>query len=82
MQCGCPVVCNPVGDLPRLVTQYGVGIVGREVSALAYAQALSEALLAGVGRYASGVGQAARDFDIEAVAARLARAVALTQGNG
>jgi glycosyltransferase involved in cell wall biosynthesis len=40
MKCCCPVVCMPVGDLPRLVKNYQVGVLAGHVSAAAFAEAV------------------------------------------
>lgn len=44
MKCDCPVICMPVGDLPRLLKQCQVGILANEVSTLAFSKAIGLAL--------------------------------------
>lgn len=40
MQCSCPIVCTPVGDLPRLINEYNVGVTSAAVDATSFAHAL------------------------------------------
>lgn len=44
MKCKCPVVCMPVGDLPKLISDYHVGTLSSDVSAKAFKNAISEIL--------------------------------------
>ena len=44
MKLGRPIVSMPVGDLPKLLAEFPVGICAQEVSASAYAEALRVAL--------------------------------------
>ena len=40
MKCGCPVICMPVGDLPRLIEEYQVGVLAVNISARDFADAI------------------------------------------
>lgn len=44
LQCMCPVVCTPVGDLPRLVHDLDVGVCAKQVSALNITEAIVKSL--------------------------------------
>jgi glycosyltransferase involved in cell wall biosynthesis len=71
MKCHCPIVSMPVGDLPRLITEYQVGILAEEVSAQAFAQAISHILTKSPQTFATGVKQVANDFSLESIVERL-----------
>lgn len=64
MKLGRPVVCTPVGDLPRLLTEFSVGICAREVSASAFADALRAALRSSAGARADALRRAALPFSL------------------
>jgi glycosyltransferase involved in cell wall biosynthesis len=72
MQAECPVIATPVGDIPRLLSQYGVGTLAREVSAQALCEAITVALDNSPSAYAKGLGLARADFDVRQVARYLA----------
>lgn len=63
MQAGCPIICSPVGDLPRLVTNYRVGEVAKAVGAREFAIVLSHALCNSPASMQDGLRAAAKDFD-------------------
>ena len=67
MKIGRPVVAMPVGDLPRLVGEGGVGIVSQAVDPVAYAQAIRAALMAQAGSFCKAIEAAASPFDLERV---------------
>lgn len=67
MKCHCPIVSMPVGDLPRLVTDYQVGVLAEEVSAPAFAQAISHILTKSPHTFATELQQVANDFSLEHV---------------
>ncbi len=71
MKCHCPIVSMPVGDLPRLVTEYEVGALAEEVSAQAFAQAISHILTKSPHTFATKLKQVANDFSLEYIAERL-----------
>jgi len=70
MQCGVPLVSTPVGDLPRLVESYGVGVLAELATAAALTDALRRALHGSPASVASGLERARNDFDVTAAAAR------------
>jgi glycosyltransferase involved in cell wall biosynthesis len=65
MKCHCPIVSMPVGDLPRLVTDYQVGVLAKEVSAPAFAHAINQILQQSPQKFATGLKQVAKDFSLE-----------------
>lgn len=67
MKCRSPIVSMPVGDLPRLVTDYQVGVLAENVSAIAFAQAIRQALQQAPSDFESGLSRAATDFDLETI---------------
>lgn len=75
MQCGCPVVCMPAGDLPELVARYGVGVAAADVSAAAFAESLREALDSSPARLGRGLGEARAAFALPRVGEELVEAL-------
>jgi glycosyltransferase involved in cell wall biosynthesis len=67
MQAGCPVIAMPVGDLPRLVAQYGVGVAASAVTPEAFADAIRAAVRTSPGVFQKGLLRAAQSFDIEQI---------------
>ena len=63
MQCGCPIVSTPIGDMPRLLAEFSCGLLAEETSADAFANALRQALHTKPDDYSSGIAQAAKQFD-------------------
>jgi glycosyltransferase involved in cell wall biosynthesis len=64
MKLGRPVVCMPVGDLKRLLTEYPVGICSPEVTAAAFANALHVALTSPPIARADALARAASPFSL------------------
>jgi glycosyltransferase involved in cell wall biosynthesis len=73
MQSQRPVVSMPVGDLPRLVTEFGVGVLAGEVSAASFAAAVRAALQKPAAHYAEGLTAAARTFAVDGSVQELLR---------
>jgi glycosyltransferase involved in cell wall biosynthesis len=71
MQCLCPLVTMPVGDLPRLLQEHPVGILSRSVDAPAYTAALRNALHTAPVAFASQLKQAADAFQVTGAVERL-----------
>jgi glycosyltransferase involved in cell wall biosynthesis len=67
MKCRSPIISMPVGDLPRLVTDYQVGVLAENVSAIAFAQAIRQALQQAPLDFESGLLRATTDFDLETI---------------
>lgn len=76
MKLGCPVVCSPVGDLPRIATD--VGIVASAVSVVAWADALRAALATAPSTYQTGIASQSTMYSLDG----LARQVLQTLGAG
>jgi glycosyltransferase involved in cell wall biosynthesis len=70
LKCRCPIVSMPVGDLPRLVTDYQVGVLATAVSAAAFATAIQNMLTYSPQAFASQLDHAAQDFSLEHAVAR------------
>jgi glycosyltransferase involved in cell wall biosynthesis len=64
---GTPLVSTPVGDIPRLHEEYRFGILAREVSAVAFCDAIRSALSHDPSEYRDGLMRARWDFDLPAI---------------
>jgi glycosyltransferase involved in cell wall biosynthesis len=73
MQARRALVCTPVGDLPRLLGDYGTGILADAATAQSLTQAIRRASSQDVSGLHAGLERAAADFDIHAAAAWFAR---------
>ncbi len=71
MQAGRPLICTPVGDLPRLMSRYRCGVMAEQVTATGIADAIRKALHQGPAEMLVGLGEAADDFDVGSTAARV-----------
>lgn len=71
MQARCAVVANPVGDLPQLISQYGVGVAAASIAPADLSRALETALARGPTAYAAGIHQAAAQFRVDEATERL-----------
>jgi glycosyltransferase involved in cell wall biosynthesis len=65
MKLGRPVVSTPVGDLPRLLADFPVGVCAGAVSAPAFADALRVALQTSPAGRAAALAQAAEPFSLQ-----------------
>jgi len=65
MQSQRPVVSMPVGDLPRLVMDFGVGVLASDASAESFAAAIRGALQKPAAHYVDGLAAASRTFAVE-----------------
>ncbi len=65
MQSRRPIISMPVGDLPRLITQFGVGVLAAEVTAVGFAAAIRAALHKPATSYGAGLTSAARTFAVD-----------------
>lgn len=77
MQCRCPVVVCPVGDLPSLVGRFKVGIVADAVTSAAFGQAVQRAVGGSPEDFRTGMDAAAAAFSIDRIAHRFARTVGI-----
>ena len=80
MKSATPVICTPVGDLPKLIDEYGVGILAGAVDAEGLAQGIRQALSASPQTYLSGMKKAAGKFDASTIAREILYALRLGKG--
>lgn len=67
MKCGCPVVCLPVGDLPRLITENGVGVLAENIAADSFANAVKAILETSPEAFSGKLTKTAELFSLESV---------------
>lgn len=65
MKCQAPVISMPVGDLPRLIDEYQVGMVASNVSVPAFTHAIQQALRIAPQSFALGLSRAAEEFSVK-----------------
>ena len=78
MQSCCPVICTPVGDLPRLLAEYRVGLAADEASPPSFCKALQQALAHSPLWFEHNLRAAAAAFDIDASALQFLQAINVT----
>jgi len=71
MKCGCPVICMPVGDLPRLLKKYSVGVMADGVTGQNFAAAISNILQNSPYKSVVDLKQASNDFDLDRIVEKL-----------
>jgi glycosyltransferase involved in cell wall biosynthesis len=64
MQAKCPVIATPVGDLPRLLETYHVGVLAKEPSTRAFADAIHAAIEKPLILFDQDLQRAAQAFDL------------------
>jgi len=67
MQCMCPVIATPVGDLPQLIKKYDVGIIASALRPVAFSQAIQHALKTPPKEYGELTRKASKEFDLNAI---------------
>ena len=67
MKCGCPVISMPVGDLPRLVQDYGVGIIAKTITGQGFSSAISQIPNNPPKYFEVGMQRVHREFDLDNV---------------
>ncbi len=67
MQCGVPVITTPVGDLPRIVKKYDVGILAADVSSDAIYNAICKSLDTSPSDFYMKTKSASQDFNIKEI---------------
>jgi glycosyltransferase involved in cell wall biosynthesis len=72
MQARRPLIATPVGDLPRLIAEYGVGMLARAADPEALAIAIRSALNQDPCSLHRGLSRAAADSDVRQTGARIA----------
>lgn len=68
MQCLCPVITTPVGDLHRLIGQYKVGITASSACADAFSNAIISGLGKNISEYANALDLTRKEFNINMIA--------------
>ena len=82
VQCGSPVVVNPVGDLPFVVGKFDVGLISESVSARAFAEAIARALAKCPASFDKGLREAASFFDVEEIGRQILLATGMSVQSG
>lgn len=62
MKMQLPVISTPVGDLPALVTRYGVGVLASRIDAAALAEAMQAAINRSPAHFSAEMTECARQF--------------------
>jgi glycosyltransferase involved in cell wall biosynthesis len=65
IQAGCPVLATPVGDLPRLVSRYKVGMIAEAVSSTAIQILIRRAIAHPTTNFEPAIAVARGDFSVE-----------------
>ncbi len=68
MQAQCPLVSTPIGDLPRLMSSFDVGILSRSANAGSFAKAIGRALETPPSRFSDGISASGKEFNLESIA--------------
>jgi len=71
LQAGRPLIATPVGDLPRLMADGGVGVLAEAVSATGYTRAVRRALAVSPDSFSAGLATMLVRFDIQRTATQL-----------
>ena len=71
MKLNRPVICMPTGDLPKLLSEGNCGILSTEISAIAFASAIQNALRKSPISYSQGVKKQAEKFILSNIVKRL-----------
>jgi len=75
MQSSCPVIATPVGDLPLLMKKFNVGCLAKDVSSIAFKDALSSALNASPDNYSEGIKVASSNFHMNTIVSNYVKQV-------
>ena len=77
MQMGTPIICTPVGDLPRLHERHPFGIIADAPTERALAAAIRSGLYASPADFADAVTQVSKDFDVAEAAQKFLQNLSL-----
>jgi glycosyltransferase involved in cell wall biosynthesis len=69
------VICTPVGDLPRLIAEYGVGLAAEESNPQSFGKALQQALSHSPRSFENNLRAAASAFDIDSSVLKFLEAI-------
>ena len=75
LQAKCPIIAMPVGDLPRLINDFGVGVIAEHVSSKALAKAIHAALSTSPHFFCTKMEKCEKMFNIEMTAKRISQIV-------
>lgn len=75
LKLGCPVVANPVGDLPELLADDVCGVIAGSIAAEGFKEAIREAIRTPPTKFVAGMNRVRGRFDIGAVAKHLVETV-------
>lgn len=65
MQGRLPLISTPIGDLPRLMEEYKVGVLAEETTAPSLARAIGRALSSSPAQFSRGLDKALEQFDVK-----------------
>ncbi|MDX8395406.1 MAG: glycosyltransferase [Mariprofundaceae bacterium] len=65
MQMKTPIIASPVGDLPKLINEYNVGVLMKDVSSEALLLAMQQALKSSPASFDKNIETAAKEFDVK-----------------
>ncbi|MBW1726427.1 MAG: glycosyltransferase [Deltaproteobacteria bacterium] len=68
VQARCPIISTPVGDMPRLLRDYQVGLLADAITPNAFAKAIRRALGQAPASFSSNLKIAATKFDVKTIA--------------
>ena len=75
MQSGCPVITTPVGDLPALIEEYGVGIMASGLTPDAFSRAIRSALKQPAEDFKGRITLTSKKFDVDEIAFKFVTAI-------
>ncbi len=70
MQVGTPLIATPVGDLPQLHQKYNFGVIAKDISSSAFAEAIAISLAGSPDSHGQGIALARTDFDLAGIVDR------------
>ncbi|MFQ6023266.1 MAG: glycosyltransferase family 4 protein [Acidiferrobacterales bacterium] len=79
MQAGCPLIATPVGDLPRLLNEYDVGILSAETSSHSLAAAIRSGINGSPNAFSAGLRRALKQFSVERACDQLVRTLNIVE---
>jgi glycosyltransferase involved in cell wall biosynthesis len=79
MQCTCPVIATPVGDLPRLIHEFDVGFVSSDISSTSFTASIKESLNTSPKDFEPGTHKAKSVFNIEHIAQTILKSLSLNK---
>lgn len=77
MQGRCPIIATPVGDLPRLMKEYNVGLIAEDTTSKHLYDSIKQALETSPANYGGGLENALEQFDVSNAAQFFKRQIEL-----